>query len=158
MTWELLCFLLLMKKIPLCVRRLLLWHNMYYAGSVCCCDKTWSEWWKCRLCTFIANRQHSVAYLQGKYTFSILQARRWAVLDVLSVSYVCRDLGVHLKMETETGHVHLLNIATDTQHHLIYSVCVRGSSLNSVTSRPLQSQSPCRFLFWTINDVLEHCS
>jgi len=131
MTWELLCFLLLMKQTPLFVRRLLLWHTMYYVGSVCCCVKTWSEWCKYWLCTFTVNKQHSVAYFQGTHTFNILQAGVWAVVDVLSVSYVCRDLGVHLKMETETGNVHFLNIATDTQHHLVYSVCVRGSSLNS---------------------------
>ena len=131
MTWELLCFLLLMKKTPLFVRRLLLWHTMYYAGNECCCVKTWSKWCKYWLRTFTTNRQHCVAYMHGKYTFNILQAGMWAILVVLSVSYVCRDLGVHMKMETKTGSVHLLNIATDTQHHQMYALCVRGSSLNS---------------------------
>jgi hypothetical protein len=41
------------------------------------------------------------------------------------------EIWVRLKMETETGNVHLLKGATDTPHHFIYSLRVGGSSLNS---------------------------
>jgi len=52
---------------------------------------------------------------------------------------------VHLKMETVTGNMPLLNIATDTQHQVIYSLYVQCSSLNSGSSFRC-TQSPSRVM------------
>ena len=71
---------------------------------------------------FPANKRHSDKQLI------------WAVVDVLSASYVRRSLGVHLIIKLLTRNVYLLNIATNTQPHLIYLRCVRGTSFNSGSS------------------------